>query len=216
MATIHCVSWVGLNWGVPLLVFPGLHSAGQLGGPPGPFSPEGLPSGLIHSLVVSGLLASKSGGSKASRRLAQETPNVMSTIFYWSNQVTRPAHSQKMGENMYSTSWSKMQKDIKTGKCNSLGAIIVIIYRYIVTVYHERDRERERCYLCLERVGGREKERDRNINGLPLAHPQLGTWPVTQACALTGNPTGDLSVHRPALNSLSHTSQGHVYFNVWK
>ena len=57
--------------------------------------------------------------------------------------------------------------------------------------------------------------RERNIDGqernthlLPLAHPQPGTWPILQACALTGNRTGDLSVHRPTLNILSHTSQG--------
>ena len=49
---------------------------------------------------------------------------------------------------------------------------------------------------------------ERNIDLLPLAHPQLGTWPATQACALTRNQTGDLSVCRPALNQLSHTSQG--------
>ena len=49
---------------------------------------------------------------------------------------------------------------------------------------------------------------------LPLVHPQLGTWPATQACALTGNQTGDSLVHRPALNPLSHTSQGFsVLFN---
>ena len=41
-----------------------------------------------------------------------------------------------------------------------------------------------------------------------LPHPQLGTWPATQACALTGNRTGDLFVHRLGLNPLSHTSQG--------
>ena len=45
---------------------------------------------------------------------------------------------------------------------------------------------------------------------LPLACPQLGTWPATQACALTGNQTGDPLVHRPVLNPLSHTSQGYV------
>ena len=27
----------------------------------------------------------------------------------------------------------------------------------------------------------------RNTNQLPLAHPQLDTWPATQICALTGN-----------------------------
>ena len=30
--------------------------------------------------------------------------------------------------------------------------------------------------------------KEKNINmWLPLAHPPLGTWPATQACALTGN-----------------------------
>ena len=48
----------------------------------------------------------------------------------------------------------------------------------------------------------------RYIDQLPLACPQLGTWPTTQACSLTENWTGDLLVHRPALNPLSHTSQG--------
>ena len=42
-----------------------------------------------------------------------------------------------------------------------------------------------------------------------LSHaPLLGTWPATQACALTGNQTYNPLVHRPALNPLSHTSQG--------
>ena len=39
-------------------------------------------------------------------------------------------------------------------------------------------------------------------------HPLLRTWPETQACALTGNCTSNLLVHRPALSPLSHTSQG--------
>ena len=38
------------------------------------------------------------------------------------------------------------------------------------------------------------------IDQLSLARSQLGTWPMTQACALTGNRTGDPLVHRPALN----------------
>ena len=48
-------------------------------------------------------------------------------------------------------------------------------------------------YLLLERgEGGRKRGREtsmceRKINWLPLAHPQLGTWPTTQACVLTGN-----------------------------
>ena len=69
-------------------------------------------------------------------------------------------------------------------------------------------------YLLLVRGEGREKERKRNINvWLPLIHLQLGTWPVTQACALTGNQTSDPSVRRPVLNPLCHISQGsHLIF----
>ena len=66
-----------------------------------------------------------------------------------------------------------------------------------------------RFYLFIFRGEGREKERERNINvWLPLAHPLLGTWPTTQACALTGNQTSDPLVHTPVHNPLSHTSQG--------
>ena len=68
-------------------------------------------------------------------------------------------------------------------------------------------------YLFLERGEGKEEERERNINvWLPLARPQMGTWPATQACALTGDPTGDLSVHRLVFNPLSRTSQGDERF----
>ena len=67
-------------------------------------------------------------------------------------------------------------------------------------------------YLFIFR--GREKERERNINvWLLLVHPLLGTWPATQACALTGNQTSHPLVHRLVLNPLSHTSQGRsIYF----
>ena len=53
---------------------------------------------------------------------------------------------------------------------------------------------------------------EKYIDGLPLAHPQLETWPATQVCALNGNQTSDLSVRRPGLNPLSHTSQGSVEY----
>ena len=47
------------------------------------------------------------------------------------------------------------------------------------------------------------------------APPPLGTWPATQARALTGNQTGDPLVYRPAFNPLSHTSQGEIlYFST--
>ena len=54
--------------------------------------------------------------------------------------------------------------------------------------------------------------RKRNLNvWLPLLCLNLGTWPTTQACVLTGYRTWDTLVCRPALNPLSHTSQGHFY-----
>ena len=53
-------------------------------------------------------------------------------------------------------------------------------------------------YSFLEQGKGKEGEREteretlmceRYINWLPLMPPQLGTWPTTQACTLTGNWT---------------------------
>ena len=44
--------------------------------------------------------------------------------------------------------------------------------------------------------------------------PYTHYWgPATQACTLTGNGTGDPLVHRPALDPLSHTSQGSNILN---
>ena len=60
--------------------------------------------------------------------------------------------------------------------------------------------------LSLESGERREKERERNINvWFPLVRPHLGTWSSTQACALTGNQTGDPLVCRLVLSPLSHT-----------
>ena len=71
----------------------------------------------------------------------------------------------------------------------------------------------KRSYLFIFREGRKEeKERERNTDWLPLTGPQVGTLPATQACALTGNLIGDLSVHRLELNLLSHTSQDTFHF----
>ena len=84
-------------------------------------------------------------------------------------------------------------------------------------------------YFQRQDKGGRKRRKEtfvcgRNIDQLLLTHPQPGTWPATQACALTGNRTSNLSVCRMALNPLSHTSQvlpGFLYFldvflNCWR
>ena len=62
-------------------------------------------------------------------------------------------------------------------------------------------------YLFLERREGREKGRE------TLMCERYIDRPATKACALTENQTGDLLVHRPALNPLSHTSQGESFFS---
>ena len=62
--------------------------------------------------------------------------------------------------------------------------------------------------LFLDRGEGRKKEEGNISVCLPLTCPLLGIWPATQACALTGNQTGDPVVCRRVLNPLSRTSQG--------
>ena len=57
--------------------------------------------------------------------------------------------------------------------------------------------------------GRKKREREtsmckRYINGLPLTHPQLGTWPTTQAYALTGNQTGNLGSWASAQSTEPH------------
>ena len=71
-------------------------------------------------------------------------------------------------------------------------------------------------FVCLFLEGGKgRRRRGRDINvWLPLTHPLLGAWPATQACALTGNLTGNPLGHRPVLNPLSYTSQGYFFFFV--
>ena len=72
-------------------------------------------------------------------------------------------------------------------------------------------------FIFREGKGGRKKGRGTSMCGCLLQDPQLGAWPTTQACALTGNQTGDPFVCRPALSPLSHTSsdtsQGHQNFS---
>ena len=74
---------------------------------------------------------------------------------------------------------------------------------------------KKRFYLFIFRGRGREGEREKHvlretlIGCLSHTHPpKLGTWPETQACALTGNRTCDLLFCWPALSLLSYISQG--------
>ena len=67
-------------------------------------------------------------------------------------------------------------------------------------------------YLFLERDEGREKEKERNINvWLPLMRPLLGPGPQPRHVPWLGIQLATL-VPRPALNPLSHSSQGNFFF----
>ena len=69
--------------------------------------------------------------------------------------------------------------------------------------------------LFLERVEEKEKERERNINvWLPLMCPLPGTWPTTQACALTGNRTREPLVHRSMAQSTELHQLGPSCFSM--
>ena len=69
-----------------------------------------------------------------------------------------------------------------------------------------------KIFFIFRERDGKENEREINISvQLPLAFPLLGSWPATQACALTGNRTGNPLVHRPVLSPLSYTSQCYMH-----
>ena len=70
----------------------------------------------------------------------------------------------------------------------------------------------EKSIYFLERVRVEEREVEKHKCVVASHMPTLGTWPTTQACAMTGNRTSYPLVHRPALNPLSHTSQGQSFF----
>ena len=68
-------------------------------------------------------------------------------------------------------------------------------------------------YFQREGKGVRKRGRkmcQRYIYRLPLACPQLGTWPATPGMCLDWESTSDVLIHRWALNPLSHSSQGCV------
>ena len=67
-------------------------------------------------------------------------------------------------------------------------------------------------FISRQRGMERGRRRESSMCGCLLHIPPPGTRPATQACALTGNRTGDPFVHRLALNPLSHTSQGYNFY----
>ena len=73
--------------------------------------------------------------------------------------------------------------------------------------------KKKRFYLFIFREKRRgEKERERNINRLPLRCTLIRTEPTTQACALTRNRTQDPSLCGTMPNQLRHTGQGQSWW----
>ena len=85
-----------------------------------------------------------------------------------------------------------------------------------------------RFYLIFFREGGgrgkREGEKHQCVRDtwLPLTHPLLGTWPTTQACALTGNrtsdplgPTQSTEPHQPG-HDLKVFREELIWVGAWK
>ena len=80
----------------------------------------------------------------------------------------------------------RWQGEIKKGMRKVWGVMEMFIICIFNIIYFQR-----------EGKGGRQRGREtsmweRNIDQLPLARPQLGTWPATQACDLPGNRTSEL------------------------
>ena len=71
-------------------------------------------------------------------------------------------------------------------------------FRELIRLVYQFFYFKDFIYLFLGRRERRKKERERNIDvqeihwSIVSQAPLLGTWPTTQACALTGNWTGDL------------------------
>ena len=67
-------------------------------------------------------------------------------------------------------------------------------------------------FIFRERKEGRKRGRATSMCECFLRSP-LGTWPATQACALTGNQTCDPLVGRPALNP---PARAQIHFSVFE
>ena len=92
---------------------------------------------------------------------------------------------------------------------NSYISFFVVLFLNILFIYFFRQRGRKG-----EREGDKHQyARETLISRLLHAPPQPGTWPATQACALTENLTSDQpSPCGRTPNTLSHTSQGSFSF----
>ena len=109
-------------------------------------------------------------------------------------------HQLQTTSDLYPNGESSRQV-LKTAEMNSTLFFFFFKKRFYPFIFRERAREWVRG-------------RGTSMCSCLSCAPPLGTWPTTQACALTGNQTGNSLVHRLVLNTLSYTSQG--YFSTFK
>ena len=101
------------------------------------------------------------------------------------------------------------------GLSGALGLFSLVCFSFFLSFFFKKI-FLQTLFIYFQRGEGKERERKRNISvWLPLMYPHLGTWPATQASALTGNRTSDPQVCRPDLNPLSLTSQGWFVFLIF-
>ncbi|KAF6073461.1 hypothetical protein HJG60_009585 [Phyllostomus discolor] len=160
-----------------------------------------MPRGTPESLTPQSGGASAGGSVALTRSLSvlQPTRGRVSSFLRWAAQPVSPVkqlltHNLKCGHflNEQTHFLSKCQAPYFVCKTHNLTSFFL----------------KKIIYFWREGKGGRKRERNIHV-WLPLtSRPLWGTWPTTQACALTGNRTRDPVVCRPALSPLNHSSQG--------
>ena len=92
-------------------------------------------------------------------------------------------------------------------------------FHFLILIYIPSECDKDiylKIFFFSERCREGERKGDKHWSVASYIRPLLGTWPTTQAGALTGNQTGNLLGHRPVLNPLSHTNQGEgIFFEVF-
>ena len=122
--------------------------------------------------------------------------------------IVCPAFKQKGGGQrvLHLLFLSCLQLKILMPKWHILWWYILIPFMYLPFIFLK-----DFIYLFLDRGEGREKERERNIIVCSLECPLLGTWPATQACALTGNQPETLGLQAGAQSTEPHQPGPYTY-----
>ena len=124
--------------------------------------------------------------------------NYLSVVFHSTLLLTRISFYSKIKWNKGSYIYVIGLTIYLLGLEDSYSMMYKLLFKKILFIFRERGSEGEK---------EGEKHWWERCRLVASCAPQLGTWPATQACVLTGNWTGDLLVCRLVLNPLNHTSQ---------